>query len=81
MIPNQRTENSEVLDPKTEQLAFIAVLAATGMVNELPGSIKNARWYGASLEEVRSAIMVGLPVSDMTIIKPSLETVDTFNFD
>lgn len=64
-----------VLDPKTQELAYIAVLAATKMYSGLDFHIKSAIELKASKEEIKSAVLVGLPVVGMNAIE-ALEFVN-----
>ncbi|MCY6957439.1 carboxymuconolactone decarboxylase family protein [Clostridium brassicae] len=57
----QKLGNVSGLDKKTEELAYIAVLAATRMESGIPFHVKQAKEKGASREEIISAILVGLP--------------------
>ncbi|HJT38615.1 MAG TPA: carboxymuconolactone decarboxylase family protein [Actinomycetota bacterium] len=52
---------ASVLDPKTEALAYLAVLAAVRMETGVPFHVKEAKRAGASRDEVISAILIGLP--------------------
>lgn len=63
-------KQSEVsaLDKKTHELAYISVLAAIRMTSGLDFHVKSAKELGASRDEVKSAILVGLPVAGITLI-------------
>lgn len=63
-------EKSCVLDRKTRELTYVAVLAATGVVGGLRYHVQSARELGASRDEVKSAILVGLPAVGLAIIDP-----------
>ncbi len=52
---------ASALDKKTEGLAYLAVLAASGLESGIPFHVELAKQAGASREEVISAILVGLP--------------------
>ncbi len=52
-----------VLDKKTQELAYIAVLAALRMDSGIPFHVRVARQSGVSREEVISAVLVGLPAA------------------
>jgi alkylhydroperoxidase/carboxymuconolactone decarboxylase family protein YurZ len=54
---------ASALDPKTQTLAYLAVLAALGLESGLPFHIVHAKEEGASRDEVLSAILVGLPAA------------------
>ncbi|MEK4508158.1 carboxymuconolactone decarboxylase family protein [Paenibacillus anaericanus] len=65
----KRLGASSKLDPKTEELAYIAVLAATRMESGLSFHVKHAKSLGATREEIISAILVGLPAVGNTVIQ------------
>ena len=50
------------LDKKTHELAYISVLVSTKMYGGLPFHINHARELGASIGEIRSAILIPLPI-------------------
>lgn len=50
------------LDRKVHELAYISVLVATKMLGGLPFHIDQARKLGASVEEIRSAILLPMPI-------------------
>lgn len=54
---------ASALDPKTAELAYLAVLAALRLENGIPFHVQAAKQAGASRREVISAILVGLPVA------------------
>lgn len=57
----QKLGAASKLDRKTEELAYIAVLAAVRLESGIPFHVKQAKSYGASRDEVISTILVGLP--------------------
>ena len=57
----QLSEKSQ-LDQKTHELAYISVLVATRLYGGLPFHIQRAMQLGASVEEIRSTMLVPLPV-------------------
>jgi AhpD family alkylhydroperoxidase len=52
---------ASALDRKTEELAYLAVLAAAGMESGLPFHVTQAKAAGATRDELISALLVGLP--------------------
>lgn len=56
------------LDEKTEELAYLAVLAAQRMGGGIPFHVAQARAKGASRAEVASAVLVGLPAVGLTVL-------------
>jgi AhpD family alkylhydroperoxidase len=61
-------DEASALDKKTEELAYIAVLAATGNISGVPFHVQSARSHGASRQEVLSAVLIGLPAVGATVI-------------
>ena len=57
----KKLDTANPLDHKTKELAYIAVLAATGMESGIPFHVTQAKEHGATRAEVIGAIMVGLP--------------------
>jgi alkylhydroperoxidase/carboxymuconolactone decarboxylase family protein YurZ len=57
------------LDKKTEELAYLAVLAALRMEGGIPFHVQSAKQSGATREEVISAILVGLPAAGHGVIQ------------
>ena len=56
-------DEASALDKKTEELAYLAVLAALRLESGVPLHVQLAKEAGASREEVISAILVGLPAA------------------
>ncbi|MBD5473477.1 MAG: carboxymuconolactone decarboxylase family protein [Lachnospiraceae bacterium] len=56
------------LDKKTHELAYLSVLAAVRMTGGLDFHVKSVKELGASREEVKSAVLVGLPVAGITLV-------------
>jgi len=69
------------LDPKTHELAYISVLAAFQMVNGIPYHVKHAKELGASLEEVKSAVLVGMPVVGLRISEAFAMAIDSYSME
>ncbi len=67
------------LDPKTAELAYLAVLAALGLKRGVAFHAAEARKLGASREEVRSAILIGLPAAGHRVIESLAEALRPFN--
>ena len=57
----QMSEKS-ALDKKTHELAYIAVLVSTKMYGGLPFHIHRATELGASKDEIKSAMLVSMPI-------------------
>jgi len=59
----QGLDNASALDKKTEELAYLAVLAALRLEGGVPFHVMLAKQKGATREEIISAILVGLPAA------------------
>jgi AhpD family alkylhydroperoxidase len=59
----QGLDNASALDKKTEELAYLAVLAALRMESGIAFHTQLAKQKGATRDEVISAILVGLPAA------------------
>lgn len=65
----QRLCEASKLDNKTDELAYIAVLAALRLESGIPFHVKHAKLLGASRDEVISAVLVGLPAAGNVVIQ------------
>ena len=73
-------DEASALDKKTEELAYLAVLAALRLESGVPLHVRLAKEAGATREEVISAVLVGLPAAGqgVTQVLPiALATYDT----
>jgi alkylhydroperoxidase/carboxymuconolactone decarboxylase family protein YurZ len=59
----QSLDQASALDKKTEELAYLAVMAVLRLESGIPFHVQVAKQHGASREEVISAILVGLPAA------------------
>ena len=62
-------DKASKLDKKTEELAYIAVMAAVRLEGGLPFHVQLAKSHGATREEIMSSILVGLPAVGNTVIQ------------
>ncbi len=65
----QGVDQASALDKKTEELAYLAVLAALRMESGIPFHVQSARQAGASREEIISSLLVGLPAAGQAVIQ------------
>ncbi|CUH97380.1 hypothetical protein P22_3508 [Propionispora sp. 2/2-37] len=65
----QKLAAASKLDSKTEELAYIAVLAALRLEGGLPFHVKHAKSLGATREEIISAVLIGLPATGNVVIQ------------
>jgi alkylhydroperoxidase/carboxymuconolactone decarboxylase family protein YurZ len=61
-------ERASVLDRRTGELAYLAVLAALGRESGIAFHVASAKQAGASREEVISAVLLGLPAAGQLVI-------------
>jgi AhpD family alkylhydroperoxidase len=59
----QGLDAAGALDKKTEELAYLAVLAALRMESGVAFHVQSAKQAGATREEIISAVLVGLPAA------------------
>ena len=64
----QKLDKASALDKKTEELAYIAVMAVMRLESGLPFHVKMAKAHGATREEIISSILVGLPAAGNVVI-------------
>ncbi len=67
MTAVQSLDKASALDKKTEELSYLAVLAALRMESGVPFHVQSAKQTGASRDEVISAILVGLPAAGLGV--------------
>ena len=65
----QKLDAASTLDHKTEELAYLAVLAAVRLESGLSFHVKMAKSHGATRDEIVSSILVGLPAVGNTVIQ------------
>ncbi len=75
----QALDGASKLDKKTEELAYIAVLAAARLESGLPFHVKMAKAAGATREEVISAVLVGLPAVGNGVIQSLPAAVEAYD--
>lgn len=71
---------ASALDPKTQALAYLAVLAALRLDSGVPFHAAEAKAAGASRAEVMSAILIGLPAAGngvIAVLPAALAAFDT----
>jgi alkylhydroperoxidase/carboxymuconolactone decarboxylase family protein YurZ len=65
----QGLDQASALDKKTEELAYLAVLATLRMESGVPFHVRSAKQAGASRAEVISALLVGLPAAGQVVVQ------------
>ena len=74
-----KLDAASALDKKTEELAYLAVLAAARLESGLPFHVKSAKALGATREEIIGALLVGLPAVGHAVVSalpPALAAYD-----
>lgn len=69
MTAVQSLDQASVLDEKTAELAYLAVLAVLRLEGGIPFHVQAAKRAGATREEVLSAILLGLPAAGNMVIQ------------
>jgi alkylhydroperoxidase/carboxymuconolactone decarboxylase family protein YurZ len=70
---------ASALDKKTEELAYLAVLAALRMESGVPFHVASAKAAGATRDEVISAILIGLPAVGQVVIQSLPAALTTYD--
>jgi alkylhydroperoxidase/carboxymuconolactone decarboxylase family protein YurZ len=70
---------ASVLDEKTGELAYVAVLAALRMTSGIPFHVSAAKKAGATREEVVSAVLIGLPAAGNAVTQSLPAALDAFD--
>lgn len=77
----KRLDGASSLDPKTEEIAYIAVLAAVGLLSGIPFHVKHAKELGATREEIKSAVLLALPAVGNTVIAALPVALEAYDQD
>jgi alkylhydroperoxidase/carboxymuconolactone decarboxylase family protein YurZ len=72
-------DEASALDKKTEELAYVAVLAALRMESGVPFHVASAKAAGATREEVISAILIGLPAAGQGVVQSLPAALSAFD--
>ena len=76
-----KLSQESALDRKTHELSYISVLAATKMISGIDFHVKSAKELGASKEEIKSAVLVGLPAVGITVVDALEIALDAYDTD
>ena len=74
----QKLDAANALDKKTKALAYLAVLAASGLISGIPFHVLHAKSLGASREEVIGAVLVGLPAVGHRVVQALPVALDAY---
>lgn len=75
----KKLDSASALDSKTEELAYIAVMATARLETGLPFHVKHAKELGATRDEIISAILVGLPAVGNVVIQALPIALDAYD--
>lgn len=70
---------ASTLDPKTAEIAFLAVMAAMRVNTGIPFHVKAAKRVGISREDVISAILTGLPLAGNGVIQALSIAIEAYD--
>ncbi|ETT48715.1 carboxymuconolactone decarboxylase family protein [Paenibacillus sp. FSL R7-0337] len=65
----KKLDAASSLDAKTEEIAYISVLAAVRLESGLPFHVKHAKALGATRDEIISAVLLPLPAVGNVVIQ------------
>ena len=77
----QKLDSASQLDKKTEELAYIAVMAAVRLESGLPFHVKMAKSHGATRAEIISAVLVGLPAVGNIVTSSLSVAIEAYDED
>lgn len=74
----KKLNETSSLEPKVQELAYIAVLVAMKMYDGLPFHMKHAKELGSTKEEIKSAMLVSMPLVGIQVAQalPYLNELD-----
>lgn len=81
MTAVQELDAASALDKKTKHLAYLAVLAVLRLTDGIPFHVALAKESGATREEIKSAILVGLPAAGNAIVHALPAALEAFDAD
>lgn len=64
-----KLDTANRLDKKTKTLAYLSVLAASGLLSGIPFHVQHAKSLGISKDEIAGAVLVGLPAVGHKVIQ------------
>ena len=74
-----KISSASALGPKVQELCYLSVLAAVGLRSGMDFHVRHAKALGATRDEVKSAILAGLPAVGLVItgsLAPALKAFD-----
>ena len=74
-------DKASALEAKNEEIAYIAVLAASGLLSGIPFHVRHAKELGVSREEIISAILLPLPAVGNKVISALPIALEAYDND
>jgi len=65
----QELSGANTLDPKTTSLVYLGIMAAVGLESGIPFHVHQSLALGATKDEIKSAILIGLPLVGNRVTK------------
>jgi AhpD family alkylhydroperoxidase len=81
MDATRALEHATALDPKTKDLAYVAVLAALRLESGIAFHVRQAKAHGATRDEVISAVLLGLQPAGHGVTACLPAAVDAYDQD
>jgi len=75
----KKLDQASSLDPKMEEISYIAVLAAVGLLSGIPFHVKHAKELGVTREEIKSAVLISLPAVGNKVIAALPVALEAFD--
>ncbi|MBK1665474.1 carboxymuconolactone decarboxylase [Rhodospirillum rubrum] len=79
MAAVQGLDQASGLDKKTEELAYLGVLAAARLPSGIAFHVQSAKAAGASREEIIGAVLIGLPAVGAGVIEALPIALDAYD--
>lgn len=77
----QKLDTANALDEKTKALAYLAVLAASGLISGIPFHVQHAKSLGASRDEIIGAVLIGLPAVGHKVIQALPVALEAYDYE
>jgi alkylhydroperoxidase/carboxymuconolactone decarboxylase family protein YurZ len=81
MAAAQALDVASALEKKTDELAYLAVLAALRLESGVPFHVREAKQARAPREEIISAILVGLPAGGQCVVQVLPTAIAAYDAD
>jgi len=75
----QGLDKASALDKKTEELAYLAVLASQRLTSGIPFHVGMAKQAGATRDEIIGAVLIGMPAVGNTVIEALPVALDAYD--